>query len=597
MALTPIGKLRLQRARIAAETTVSRRNVLRAPRSGKQTLARPTAPVRRHARPLPVNDSEHILAPDEAANAALCIEGLMFATTRHEYGWTPTPFHQLLCKIAENIANGVPGWERVILNTPPQHGKSETMSSGLPSYFLGTHPHLNVILASYGADFAEEWGGKVRDRLADFGEQIFGVQLNTTSRSRKHFKTTRGGQMFTAGARGPLTGRGAALILIDDPIKNDEQASSPTYQDKTWHWYCATVRSRIRRGTRILLTMTRWHENDLAGRLIAESEAGTGEKFRVINLPAIAEEIEDWRQWGVDYVRRPGEALCPELHNEQELAQTRLAVGSYWWSALYQGRPTPDSGDIFHREWFRWWGWAPSGFDPFDNTWAVYPLPARFDLIVVSWDMAFKDKKSSSFVVGQVWGLHGCDHYLLDQVKGQWSFPKTLKWVRTVHEAWPQADKTLIEDKANGPAVEATLKDEIAGIEMIEPERSKLARARGTSAISESRHTYIPGHLVPTHLGGDQWVHGDFPHATDGSMTPGAKGWVGEHVSFPNGMFDDQVDCSSQAQGYLRIKQMAGAVGMLSGRGNQRMQTAAMQPNKALQLQAANNRVNRIKEY
>jgi predicted phage terminase large subunit-like protein len=552
-------------------------------------VTKPPTHINRHAKPLPVNDSENILPDDEAFAASQWMGGLLYSTTKHEYGWFPTPFHQLLCEIAHRIIEGKDGWDRVVLSTPPQHGKSESMSRGLPAMFLGLNPKLNVILTSYGAEFAQEWGAKVRDTLITYGEQIFGLRVNPRSRSNKRFSILHeeggtwypGGKMITAGARGRITGEGAHLILIDDPIKNDEQASSPVYQDKIWNWYQATLRSRIRKGTRILLTMTRWHENDLAGKLIAESEAGTGEKFIVINLPAIAEEDEDWSCWGVNHIRRKGEALCPELHDLDEMTKTRAAVGSYWWAALYMGRPNPDSGDIFQRKWFKSWGYEAKNrfYNPETSRWEyeLYPLPRRFDLVCISWDMAFKDKKSSSFVVGQVWGLLGVDHYLLDQVKGQWNFPTTLEWVRKVAEAYPIAYHTLIEDKANGTAVETILHDEITGIVMIEPGRLfKTARARATSSIAESGCAYVPGRGVETKLGHDiPWVWGDAPRSNDGNFTPGSRGYIEEHVSFPNGMFDDQVDAGSQAQAWLREKQMAGAIPMLSTLASQRMSIRA----------------------
>lgn len=555
----------------------------------RSATARPSARIRRHAYPLPVNDSENLLPDEEAHAASQYMGGLLYATTKHEYGWFPSPFHQLLCEIAHNIIEGRPGWERVILSTPPQHGKSESMSRGLPVMFMGLNPALNVILTSYGAEFAQEWGAKCRDTFITYGEQIFGVRVNPRSRSNKRFSLLHqvndrwypGGKMITAGARGRITGEGAQLILIDDPIKNDEQASSPVYQEKIWNWYQATLRTRIRAGTRILLTMTRWHENDLAGRLIAESEAGTGEKFKVINLPAIAEQDEDWSVWGVDHVRKKGEVLCPALHDLEEMLATKAAVGSYWWAALYMGRPNPDSGDIFQRSWFRSWGYEAEGYH-YDQVsgqyrYTLYPLPRSFDLVCVSWDMSFKDKKSSSFVVGQVWGLLGIDHYLLDQVKGQWNFPTTVEWVRKVADAYPIAYHTLIEDKANGTAVEAVLREELTGIIMIDPGAGKkTARARATSSIVESGHTYVPGRGVHTKLGHEiPWCWGDAPRSSDMTFTPGSKGYIEEHVSFPNGMFDDQVDAGAQAQAWLREKQKLGSIPTLSRQASTRMKIRA----------------------
>lgn len=529
-----------------------------------------------------------MLHPSEAEAARNSIEGLLYSTTKAEYGWQPTPFHLLLAVIAYNVAMRKPGWRRVILSTPPQHGKSETNSRGLPSWFLGRFPKLFIILACYGADFAAEWGAKVRDTLLQFGEQVFGIRLRRDIRSASRFKVAgHGGEMITAGCRGRITGKGMDLGLIDDPVKNDEEAASPVYQRKTWEWYKATFRTRLRRGGSILLTMTRWNENDLAGKLIAEMAAG-GEVFLVICLPAIAEEFEDWSTWGVAHTREPGDALCPELHSAEELAIVRRAIGEYWWAALYQGSPRPDGGSIFKRWWFRsWFPFDWQGDIPQDSEGQKVKgegdysgrslggcyLPYEFDYVVASWDMSFKDLKTSSFCVGSIWGLKDGDHFLLDQIKGQVEFPEACRMVVALHEAWPEAYHTLLEDKANGTAAETILRDIISGIIMIEPCGHKDARARAIASIPESGHTFIPGRGVSTRLGGANWVWGEALGWRD-QRVPGAKCWIEEHVDFPNGSFNDQVDSHSQAEEYLRKKQMLGAVPKISEKLSQRLRAA-----------------------
>lgn len=207
--------------------------------------------------------------------------------------------------------------------------------------------------------------------------------------------------------------------------------------------------------------------------------------------------------------REPGQPLCPELFTKQALESIKTSVGSYWWASLYQQRPSPAEGGIFKRHWWQYYRQAPG----------------KFDEIIQSWDMSFKDKATSDFVVGQVWGRSGADKYLLDQVRGRMDFTATLQAVRSLSAKWPQARAKLVEDKANGPAVIATLKREISGLIPVEPQGSKEARAWAVQPEVEAGNVYIPDPGIAS------WVH-DF---------------VEECAAFPNGAHDDQVDAMTQA--------------------------------------------------
>ena len=251
------------------------------------------------------------------------------------------------------------------------------------------------------------------------------------------------------------------------------------------------------------MIQTRWHQDDLAGRLLEAARAGEGDQWRVVNFPAIAEHDEPHR--------KAGEALHPERYPLEQLRAIRAAIGSRDWEALYQQRPTPDGGAIFRAEWLRFW--LPKD------------LPETFDRMCISWDMTFKDGDDSDYVVGQVWGRKGADFFLLDQIRGRMGFTATLAAFRTLAERWPQAQRKLVEDKANGPAVIDSLRHAVTGIIPVEPDGSKIARAHAVTTFFEAGNVRLPN--------------------------PSVCGWVADYVAelttFPAAAHDDQVDATTQA--------------------------------------------------
>ena len=414
---------------------------------------------------------------------------------------------------------------------PPRHGKSEFISRYSTAWILGKFPDTRIILASYEADFAATWGRKSRDLLEEHGPSLFGIRVSgkSSAANRWDIEGHEGG-MVTAGVNGPITGKGADIGIIDDPVKNDQEAMSVTYQERAWEWYRSTFRTRIQRDGAIILIMTRWHENDLAGKLLAAQDE-EGEKWEVVSLPAIAEE-------GDLLGRSPGLSLCPDLFTKEALGNIKKAVGLFWWASLYQQRPSPAEGGILKRHWWKFWCY-PGQEDKLppvtlrlpDSEGGGFisvkpvPLPKRFDQLAQSWDMAFKDTKSSAYVAGQVWGRRQADKFLLDQLRDKMDFVVTVQAVETLTKKWPEARAKWVEDKANGPAVIATLKRKISGLIAVDPEGSKEARAYAVSPECESGNVFLPHPAVMP------WVW-DF---------------IEECTAFPNGKYADQVDAATQA--------------------------------------------------
>jgi predicted phage terminase large subunit-like protein len=244
--------------------------------------------------------------------------------------------------------------KRLIVTMPPRHGKSQLCSRYYPAQYLGKNPDHRVILCSYEANFAAEWGGRARDILTEHGRELFGVRVRDDRSARDDWSIEgREGGMVTAGVGGPITGRGANLLIIDDPVKNSAEANSETYRDRTWEWWLSTALTRLEPDGVVLLVMTRWHEDDLAGRLIKqnttrqnEDEEADDENWEILNLPAIAEEDD---QLG----REPGEALWIDRWPIKKLLRRMKRLGTYVWNALFQQRPSPPEGNYFKREWFK----------------------------------------------------------------------------------------------------------------------------------------------------------------------------------------------------------------------------------------------------
>lgn len=208
---------------------------------------------------------------------------------------------------------------------PPRHGKSERVSRIYPAWFVGNFPNKRVILASYEADFAASWGAKARDVLLEHGRSVFRVWLRPGSVAANRWDLARyDGGMVTAGVGGPVTGKGADLFILDDPVKNAEEAGSKTMRERAWDWWRSTAYTRLEPGGAVILMMTRWHEDDLGGRILAEAAAG-GERWEVVRLPALAEEWDPLR-------RSVGAPLWRERYDLPALEEIRRTIGGYWWA-------------------------------------------------------------------------------------------------------------------------------------------------------------------------------------------------------------------------------------------------------------------------
>lgn len=416
----------------------------------------------------------------------------------HDFKYTHAKHTKLICEKLKQIEEGT--LKKLMIFLPPRHSKSQTISETYPSYICSKYPHKNMIIVSYSDDLAKKFGRKNKRKIEQYGKRIFNVELSKDNASVHNFSIEGGsGEALFCGIGGSVTGKGAHILIIDDPVKNRKEALSETYRNFVFDEYESTLATRLAPGGATILIMTRWHEDDLAGRILAKE----GEEWEVINLPCIAEENDLLE-------REEGEPLWAEFGFDLDWAnEKRRVVGEPTWASLYQQRPTAQEGNIIKREWIQY----------YDNP------PNTFDEMLISVDASFKGNIENDFCVLQVWGKKSADKYLIHQIREKLNFPNTVAALRNLVGMYPQATTKLIEDKANGSAIIDYLKHEISGIVPITPKESKEARLSAVSMDFESGNVYFPN---PLHC---RW----------------SAETIEEIVSFPNAKNDDTVDACTQA--------------------------------------------------
>lgn len=488
----------------------------------------------------------------DAIKASIRRDSLLRFVQDSQPGYMPGWVHREVCTKLEQFSRDVAAGKspRLMLFLPPRHGKSFIASERFPVWHLGHNPRHRVVCASYGVDLSTKFSKRARGllegrfasevfhqrpewKVLDGGERKIAVErpaleLLEGSKAITDWEVTGGGGYKAVGVGSALTGHGADILIIDDPVKDMAEANSEAIREGVKEWYQSTARTRIMPGGGILVIMTRWHEDDLAGWLLKEAaESPDADQWEVISFPAIA-EADEWQlpngsivrdNGAIDFkaakakiVRKKGEALHPERYPASYFKALQRFERT--WAALYQQHPTAATGNVFKWKWFQYYGGKDQP-----------ALPAKFDEILQSWDCAFKDTKDSDYVVGQVWGRRGGEYWLLDQVRGQMGLPETVEAIKNLSKKWPQARLKLIEDKANGPAVMQTLRGKLSGIVAMNPEGGKEARAAAATPFFEAGNVWLP----------------------DSSIADWINDYTVELTSFPKVKHDDQVDATSQA--------------------------------------------------
>ena len=388
-------------------------------------------------------------------------------------------------------------YDILVLSMPPQHGKSMTVTETLPSWFLLKNPQKRVIEISYSEDFARLFGRKNKQKIDSLGH-IFGIHTSSSPASMTEFEIKgHGGGMISRGVMSGVTGRPCDLMIIDDPIKNRMEADSEVYRERLWQEWQDSFKTRLASGAKVIIIQTRWHEDDLAGRIIKNEK-----NVQVLSLTCEAET-------GDILKRKPGSALMPEIGKDDAWLRdikSSYSGGQRTWNALYQGRPSSQKGNIIKREWFKRYDTLP-----------------ELKRIVISVDAAFKDSDNSDNVAVSVWGKKGADMYLIEMICGKMDFTKTVREIVKTAKKYPKYNCIYIEDKANGSAVISYLKKTLRGIIGITPEGGKVSRVNAVCGMIEAGNVHLP------------------------KAGENIDAFIEECAAFPRGAHDDMVDSMTQA--------------------------------------------------
>jgi predicted phage terminase large subunit-like protein len=423
--------------------------------------------------------------------------------------------HKRMADAFERVANGT--CKRLIINMPPRHTKSEFASYLLPAWFLGKFPHKKVIQASNTGELAVGFGRKVRNLVdSDVYNSIFpNLALQADSKAAGRWNTSKGGDYFAIGVGGAVTGKGADVLIIDDPHSEQEAAmaaSNPEVYDKVYEWYTSGPRQRLQPGGAIVIVMTRWAARDLTGQVIKSAAQRSGEEWEVIEFPAILPS---------------GRPLWPQFWSLEELTALREELPNSKWQAQYQQNPIGNESAIVKRDWWKWWD---------------KDAPPICDYILQSWDTAFEKTQRADYSAGTTWGIFNCEEdnfapniILLNTYKKRVEFPELKRDVLREYKEY-EPDSLIVEKKASGAPLIYDLRAMGIPVQEYTPSKGqdKIARLNSVSDIIASGKVWVP-------------------------QTRWAEELVDEIAAFPSGEHDDLVDATTLALmrfrqgGFLRL--------------------------------------------
>jgi len=463
---------------------------------------------------LPVSDQQEILdlinELEESENKEKARDSFIGFVKHAWPAFIEGRHHKIMADAFDRVARG--DLKRLIVNMPPRHTKSEFASYLLPAWFLGNFPDKKIIQTAHTAELSVGFGRKVRNLVdSDDFKKIFSqVSLRSDSKAAGRWSTNKGGEYFAIGVGGAVTGKGADLLIIDDPHSEQEgQSADPSVFDKVYEWYTSGPRQRLQPGGAIIVVMTRWHKRDLTGQIVKSSvqRAGTDE-WELIEFPAIMPS---------------GKSLWPQFWPLEELESLRNELPAPKWNAQYQQNPTSEEGALVKREWWKEWE---------QDT----PPPCEF--IIQSWDTAFLKTQRSDYSACTTWGVfyHPDDNgetqaniILLDALKERLEFPELKKKAYEYYEYW-EPDACIVEAKAAGTPLIFELRAMGILVSEYTPSRGndKIARVNAVADLFASGNVWRPN-------------------------TRFAEEVVEEFAAFPAGEHDDLVDSSTQA--LLRFRQ------------------------------------------
>lgn len=457
---------------------------------------------------VPEGERQKIYSLLEIDRLERCRESFLFFVTQMWPSFISGKHHQIMAEAFERVANGE--LKRLIINMPPRHTKSEFASYLLPSWFLGKYPEKKIIQTAHTAELAVGFGRKVRNLVqSDQYGKVFQTKLSSDSKAAGRWNTHVGGDYFAIGVGGAVTGKGADLLIIDDPHSEQEaKQGNPAVFDSVYEWYTSGPRQRLQPGGAIIIVMTRWSKRDLTGQILKNSEKDGVNEWEVIDFPAILPS---------------GTPLWPGFWKKEELEALKAELPVSKWEAQYQQNPTSEEGAIVKRD--QWQIWEKAD-------------PPPCDYVIQSWDTAFEKNNRADYSACTTWGVFQHPNkngdlrpniILLDAFKQRMEFPELKKKAFDLWNEW-NPDTLLIEKRAAGAPLIYEMRK--IGIPLSEytpgKGNDKIARVNAISDLFASGVVWCP-------------------------ETRWADEVMEEMASFPNGDHDDLVDSSSQA--LLRFRQ------------------------------------------
>lgn len=468
------------------------------------------------AKSLKNYQENELIALLELEEMERCRNSLLGFTLWTKDDYIPNWHHRVLCHKLDAFARGE--IKRLMVFMPPRHGKSELVSRRLPAYLLGRNPDLQIIGASYSDALATRMNRDIQRIIEHpyYAALFPGTRLNSSNvrtavqgialKNSDMFEIVgRRGSYVSAGVCSGISGMGMNVGIIDDPIKDQADADSPTKRQSIEEWYNSTFYTRLEKDAQILLTVTRWHEDDLAGRLLKRARTDPdADQWEVVNYPAIRENDRD-----ITDPRAIGEVLWPDKYDLRRLNKVRATVGSRVWNALYQQHPSALEGNIVKRPWIRRYSVRPT----------------KFDEGCITLDATFTKKATSDKVAIQAWGRIGSGKYIVDQTFGRMGITETIDNFCKMIQRWPYFTARVVENKANGPAIEELLRKNISGLILWEPQGDKVARVNACAPQFEAGNVYFPADELAA------W----------------ADPLIDNLCTFPNAEDDDRVDATTMA--------------------------------------------------